>query len=279
MWLKAFWKRISAGGDSPNIGQRRWYQITAALLIVAGLLLLAYTEGWLPGPVARAAAFWPAGLILAGLGLLYAGRPAVGFGLPRFVCERGSSEAGEVWVEAGMAEVRVQALTGADQLAVGAFPNHKGPKVEVEDRHAKLTFDWRRAAPLLSGPWDLALNAQVPWTLHLRSGMGAVSLNLHDLPVTALDLYAWAGPVDLTLPAAGQGEMRLRLVLGDLHLRLPKEVGLQLQVKAGPLANLSLNGSPLTQVAPGEWNTPDYAAAPHRFVVTVDMTGGDLRIS
>jgi hypothetical protein len=263
----------------PNARPRRWYQVWAAILVAAGLLLLAYNEGWLPHWLARAAAFWPAALVVGGLAMLFTGQPALGFKLPAFALERGGVEEGELWIDAGAANVRLEALASADHLAAGEFPNFEGPRVEVQGSHARLVLDRRTAAPLLPGEWKLALSAQLPWAVHVRSGTGAASLNLRDLPVTTLDLNAWAGPVDLALPAAGQGEMNLRLALGDLTLRLPEGAGLNLRLKAGPLVNVIAAGYALTQTAPAEWTTPGFSDSLHRFVLNVDMTAGDLRVS
>jgi hypothetical protein len=279
MGLKALRQRWSILGASPEARQRRAYRIAAILLVGVGLWLLAYNLGWLPDGVARGTAYWPGLVILAGLGLLFVGRPALGLKLPPFAYERGSGEEGELWVDAGAADLRVTALTGSDHLAAGAFPSYAGPKVETEGARVKLILDHRAAAPFLTGEWMLALNAHLPWAMHLRSSLGAVSLNLGELPVTALDLYAGVGAVDLTLPAMGQGAVNLRLGLGDLTVHMPDGVGVWLRLKAGPLVNLHLDGSRLTRTAPNEWATPDFSTAPQHFALTVDLAAGDLRLA
>jgi hypothetical protein len=279
MWLKALRSRFATDGDSREGRQRRWYRISAAGLVGLGLLLLAYNMGWLPEPVARGTAFWPAAVIVAGLGLLVAGRPALGFELPRFVCERGSSEEGDLWLDTGAADVQVESLAGGDHLAAGKFPSYAGPRVEPEGRRMKVVLDRRATAPLMPGAWAVALNAHLPWAVHLRTGTGALVLNLCDLPITVLDLYSFAGPVDLTLPASGQGDMNLRLVLGDLMLHVPDGVGLRLQLRTGPLVNLHLDGSCLIRTAPNEWATLDFSAASQRFSLSVDLAAGDLRLA
>jgi hypothetical protein len=170
-------------------------------------------------------------------------------------------------------------LAVADHLAAGTFPSYAGPRVELEGRRMKVVLDRRATAPLMPGAWAVALNAHLPWAVHLRAGTGALVLNLCDLPITVLDLYSFAGPVDLTLPASGQGDMNLRLVLGDLTLHVPDGVGLRLQLRTGPLVNLHLNGSRLTRTAPNEWATPDFSATPQRFALAVDLAAGDLRLA
>ena len=273
-----FTSRLAARAPTSETGGGRWYRACAVALVAAGLLLLAYNQGWLPDWLARVTAFWPAALIIAGLAMLYTGRPALGFESPPFALERRGVEEGELWIDAGAAEVRLESLTSDDLLATGEFPSFAGPRLEVQGARARLVLDRRGTAPLLPGAWKVALSAQLPWRLHLCSGTGAMSLDLSRLPVDALDLKAWAAPVELCLPATGQGEMNLRLDLGDLTLRLPDGVGLNLRLKAGPLVGVDAAGSPLAQTAPGGWSTPDFAHSPHRFVLNVHMTAGDLRI-
>jgi len=270
--------RPAGGTPAPEARRGRWYRAWAVVLAAAGLWLLAYNQGWLPGWLGRVTAFWPAALIVAGLAMISTGRPALGFGPPPFALERGGAEEGELWIDAGAADVRLEPLANDDHLAAGEFPSFAGPRLEVEGDRARLMLDRRGTAPWLPGAWRVALSAQLPWRLHLRSGTGAISMALSSLPVSGLDLKAWAGPVELCLPATGQGEMNLRLVLGDLTVRLPEGVGLNLKVKAGPLVSLDAADAGLARTAPGEWTTPGFLDSPQRFVLNVEMTAGDLRV-
>jgi hypothetical protein len=271
-----------SGSAAPAVkmaaAQRRGYRVWAAALVGLGLLLLAYNiSGPWPGAGA-AAALWPALVILLGVGLPFVAWWARGFQLPAFACDRNSCEAAELWVTAGTADVRVEAFVGASQLAVGKFPSLAGPQVMKAGAVTRLVMDHRAAAPLLSGGWSAALNKTLPWSLQLRASVGGFVLDLRDLLVVKLDLESVAGPVDLTLPAAGQGEMALRLLLGDLTLRVPEGVGVKLKFEAGPLATLKLNGRRLVRLAADEWATPDFSTAPQRFALRVNMLAGDLKL-
>ena len=261
--------------------QRRWYRFWAVLLIGLGLALLVLNvSGLWPRPGAgTVAAYWPALVVALGAGLPFAARRARGFQLPPFACEREGGEAAELWVRAGTADVRVEALAGVSQLAVGAFASQAGPQVTRTGGVTRLVLDQRAAAPLLTGPWTAALGKGLPWTLDLRASVGALTLDLRDLTVAKLDLEALAGPVDLTLPAAGQGELRLCLYLGDLTLRVPEGVGVKLIFEAGPLAALKLNGRRWVRQGADEWVTPDFSAAPQRFTLRVKMLVGDLKLA
>ena len=258
--------------------ERGWYRFWAGVCIGLGLLLLAYN---LSGPWAGAGAvvaYWPALVIGLGAGLPFAGRWARGFNVPAFACERDGCEAAELWVTAGTADVEVEAFSGSSQVAVGQFPNPAGPQVTRAGAVTRLVMDRRAAAPLLAGRWTAALGKGLPWTLNLRASVGAFVLNLRDCTVAGLDLESWAGPVELTLPAAGAGELYLRLGLGDLTVRLPDGVGVWLKFEAGPLASLKLNGRRWVRVAADEWATPDYANAAQQCRLRVALWAGDLKL-
>ncbi len=261
--------------------QRRWYRFWAAALIALGLLLLVYNLSAPWQGAGTVVALWPVLVVALGLGLPFVSRWARGLQLPAFACERDSSEAAELWVMSGTADVRVEAFVGASQLAVGQFPSQAGPQVTKAGAVTRLTLDRRTAAPLLTGPWTASLCKGLPWTLRLRASVGGFTLNLRELTVAKLDLDSLAGPVDLTLPAAGQGEMDLRLTLGDLTLHLPEGVGMRLTFEAGPLATLKGNGNGrrLVRLAANDWATSDFATAPERFSVRVNMLAGDLKLA
>ena len=256
---------------------RGWYRLWALVILGLGLALLVYNLSGPPYEVGGMAALWPA--VLLGLGLPFFARWARGLQPPTFACERGESAAAELRVRAGTADVRVEAFAGASQLLVGRFPSPDGPRLERTGEVARLVMDQRAAAPLMEGPWTAALNKGLPWTLDLRASAGALTLDLRDCQVPCLDLESLAGPVDLTLPASGQGEMRLRLGLGDLTLRVPNGVGFKVRFQGGPLAALKLNGRKLVRVASDEWATSGYATAEAHYALTVAMGTGDLNLA
>jgi hypothetical protein len=275
--------RTDPEGAEPAVkiaaAQRRWYRLWAVVLIALGLLLLAYNlSGPWPG-AGSVVALWPALVVLLGLGLPFVGWWGRGFQLPAFACERNGCEAAELWVTGGTADVRVESFIGSSQLAVGQFASLAGPLVTKTGTVTRLVMDRRAAAPLLTGVWTAALSKGLPWTLTLRASVGAFTLNLRDLTVVKLDLESAAGPVDLTLPAAGEGEMNLRLLLGDLTLRVPDGMGVKLKIEAGPLATLRLNDRRLVRLAGDEWATPDFSKASQRFTLKVNLLAGDLKLA
>ena len=78
--------------------------------------------------------------------------------------------------------------------------------------------------------------------------------------------------------AAGQGEMSLRLGLGDLTLRVPEGMAVKVQLAAGPLTHARLDGNRFIQTGPSEWVTPNFSASPQRFTLSISLTAGDLQV-
>jgi hypothetical protein len=257
----------------------RWLAgLLALVLLSAGLALLAAELNLLPvgweQPLAIAA---PAAVMAAGAGLALWDGPDWRRSLPAFAVERDGAACGELVVAAGGQDVDVQALAGSSQLAVGEFPNRRGPRVELRGTAAKIVLDQRRGgAALAGGPWRAALSKSVPWDLDLRATSGHLALNLRDLNVASLKVHSAYGNVDLTLPAQGPGELRLRLALGDLAVTVPEGVEARLRLKVGPLVGVTAPGRRLINVAPNEWMTPLYPTTAERCTVVIDMTAGDL---
>jgi predicted membrane protein len=103
-------------------------------------------------------------------------------------------------------------------------------------------------------------------------------LNLRDLTVTSLSLQSGVGDVDLALPAVGQGDMWLRLGLGDLTLRVPEGMAVKLKLTPGPLTQVRLDGDRFIQTSASEWVTPNFSASAQRFTLSISLTAGDLQV-
>jgi hypothetical protein len=253
-------------------------RLLATALVAAGLGLLATELGVMP-------ADWsPAAAVAAPVAVMAAGTLLAAWGwskprpLPAFAVERGHVECGELAALTGSNDLQVQAFAGSSQLAVGQFPDRRGPKVHLQGTAARLTLEPRRATPFEGGPWSVALAKGLPWELFLRARGGHLDLNLRDLTIASLRVHSDYGNVDLTLPAQGPAEMQLKLALGDLTLAVPDGVEARLRVTAGTLATVKVDERRFIKVAAGEWMTPLYPTTAQRCSVVVDLATGDLRV-
>ena len=259
--------------------QLRRHRLAAALLVLAGALLLAANLNVLPPDVQRVVAGgWPALLILAGAGLLLAGWPQVAAG-PGFALERSDYTAGELTLDAGTADLRLSALEGNAHLAEGQLPTPRGPALTTVETVARLKMTPRLAVPLLPGrAWAVALAPDLPWRMELRSSLGDFDLDLQALNLAALELHSTIGDVALTLPAEGQAEVGISLGLGNLTLRVPETMAVKVKVTRGRLATLKPEARRFVELAPGEWATPLYAVSTERCTLTVSLGTGDLTL-
>jgi hypothetical protein len=264
-------------GANGWLGQRRWHRLGALLFLALGGLLLAANLRLLsPAATNLVGWVWPLVVLAAGVWLVWAGRaaPAANFSL-----ERGDYTAGELGLSAGTADFELRALPAGGALAEGWLPAARGPEFAAEAGKVCLRMTPRLAVP---GPtqdrWSMGLSPDLPWTLHLRSSLGNMALDLRDLPLTTLQAHSDLGHIDLTLPAHGQAEVGLRLGLGNLTLRVPEGMAVKVKISRGRLATLRPEARRFVELAPGEWATPLFAVSPARCTVTVTMWAGDLTL-
>ena len=231
-----------------------------------------------PNGSARAGAWQPALVIIAGLVIAAFSRAALNFAPPSFAFDREECEAACVQVASFAADTRVGAFAGTTQLTVGQFSGEAGPGLQIDAArgHARLVLDHHAATPFISGDWSADLVKNLPWSFDLRSTLGHFILNLRDLNVGGFRLRSLAGNVDLTLPAAGQGEMDLRLTFGDLTLRLPEGMAVKIRVTRGLLADIQLDEKRFIRTGENEWVTPYFSSSPNRFALTLTLVTGDL---
>jgi hypothetical protein len=94
--------------------------------------------------------------------------------------------------------------------------------------------------------WDLRLNNDVPMNLNLDMGAGTSDLQLAGLSLTGLDIRLGAGKstVDLSSDWARDLDVAIDAGAAIVTVRLPKDVGVRVEVDAGPIA---INASGLTK--------------------------------
>jgi hypothetical protein len=142
----------------------------------------------------------------------------------------------------------------------------------VQDHGASLTWPWQTPA----SDWTLFLNPTVPTALNLEIGAGEADLALGGLTLT--DLVVANGAGDTTLDLSGDWSASLdatvRIGAGDLTLRLPRHVGVQIEVDqvtghvdAGGFAE-----------ADGFYTNAAFGEAPVNLTIEVDQGVGDVNL-
>jgi hypothetical protein len=149
--------------------------------------------------------------------------------------------------------------------------------------------------------WDLGLDPTVEMELRLDSGAGSVNFDLSELTLSYLQIDGsagsatvalpdgvydvkydqGAGSLTMTLPENGRQTVELDGAAGSMTLYLPASMAARVEIDSGAG---SFNPSPrFTQVSgsdnnEGVWETEDYADAPDRVDVIIDMGAGSVTI-
>lgn len=117
---------------------------------------------------------------------------------------------------------------------------------------------------------DVRLNERPIWTVKLGMGAGQGDIDLSRLDVKKLDVEVGVADLDLKLGGrAGQSDVKISSGIASITLRIPKNVGCQIE-KDGAL-NLNQMDD-LTKVNDGLYETPGYATATKK--ITVKYEGG-----
>lgn len=118
--------------------------------------------------------------------------------------------------------------------------------------------------------WTLNLNNQTPMQVKIDLGAGETNLILGDLNLSRLELNSGAGSarVDLGGTRAANLDVRVQMGVGSLTLRLPRNVGVRVELSGG-----------LGDSSTGEWIPLDGALVNEAYgqsgaQVNVKITGG-----
>jgi hypothetical protein len=178
--------------------------------------------------------------------------------------ELGDADSVRVEIELGAGDLTVAG--GAQDLLEADFTYNVDklkPSVEYSDGTIVVSQPEIGGVPALLGitdfrnEWDLRLHDGVPMALTLDMGAGTSDLRLGGLSLTELDVNLGAGlsTIDLTGDWANDLEAVIESGAAELILRLPRDVGVRVEVETGPTAvsapDLTQDGNVYTNDAYG----------------------------
>jgi hypothetical protein len=156
--------------------------------------------------------------------------------------ELGDAESVRVEIVLGAGDLQVTG--GAEKLLEADFTYNVDklkPEVEYKDGTLAVRQPEVKGLPDLRditdyrNEWDLRLYDQVPMDLSMDVGAGSSDLQLAGLSLTGLDINLGAG--DSTIDLGGDWARNLDATIdtgaGDISLRLPRDVGVRVEVQAG----------------------------------------------
>jgi len=159
--------------------------------------------------------------------------------------ELGNAETVRVEIDYGAGDLQVAG--GAEKLLEADFTYNVArlkPEVEYADGTLVVRQPETRGIPVLPGitgfrnEWDLRFNDEAPMELQMNMGAGTSDLQLTGLSLIKLDISLGAGISTIDLSGDWERDLDVAIDSGaaDITVRLPGEVGVRVEVEAGPTA-------------------------------------------
>jgi hypothetical protein len=156
--------------------------------------------------------------------------------------ELGDTESVRVEIEMGAGDLEVTG--GAEKLLEAVFNYNVArlkPEVEYTDDMLIVQLPKVKGLPAMGdiadfrNEWDLRLNNEIPMDLSVNMGAGTSDLQLAGLSLTGLDVSLGAGEstIDLSGGWASDLDATIDAGAGDISIRLPRDVGVRVEVGAG----------------------------------------------
>ena len=175
-------------------------------------------------------------------------------------------DATSVQVEINMGAGNLQVTGGADKLLESDFVYNVArlkPEVRYTDGTLVVEQPDTNGLPVLQGitdfhnEWSLRLSDSAPMDLSVKLGAGSSNLNLAGLSLTGLDISLGAGEYTIDLSGDWTRDLDVTIDTGaaNIRLRLPRNVGVRVQLEAGPhtiqTTDLTQDGDVYTNAAYG----------------------------
>jgi hypothetical protein len=157
--------------------------------------------------------------------------------------ERGDANAVNAEIQMGAGKLDVSG--GASELLEASFTynveeldpraTYTNGRLEVRDSGVNMGIASLADLDEFRNEWDLKLNEDVPMEMKINLGAGPSNLALGALALTSLNINGGAGEITIDLTGTWRNDLDARIAggLGDLHLTLPREVGVRIEVDPG----------------------------------------------
>lgn len=296
------------------------FRLWPLVLIVIGLdLLLGRQSPALGGIIGVAALVIIVVLMLAGpsLGLV----PKLDVVVDAFTEPLGDAESARVNLNTSVGETTVYALDDSTAL-IDAEISHVG-EVELTssgestkvvslsqlDKEVNIGMNW--VSGLFANQqelyWNIGLSPAVPLDLRINSGLGNNRLDLSALQLSALNVSAGVGTINLILPSMPESyNVALNAGTGEIRVTIPSDAALRLDINGGVgQVTLDLPDNAAVQIAGGSgigsvnvpsgfnrvsgnedegigdrgvWETPNFESADRQIIIKYEGGVGGLDI-
>jgi DNA-binding MarR family transcriptional regulator len=192
-----------------------------------------------------------------------------------FVARLGSVSEGRLLFTRGMTGVEVEGSRDMDDLVRVRF-ERTTPDVQVQG--GIVTVRQRHA--FLSGPdsGSVALNASIPWSVEVRSGLSGSKLDLRDVALQELRVKSGTSGLEMWL-GRPEGVVPVRLMQGSDKVKIHLVAGAagRINLKQGG-SNLNLDGRRIASSGPTIWHSPDYNPTAGRYEISLHSGVNNLTV-
>ncbi len=250
-----------------RLSQGLWW--IGLALIAAGLLgLFASVHMPVPIPVLIGA-----GVTALGLNILLSGDLVVG-SEPRVFTARGQVVRGELLARAALSDLVVSSGPN-DRVASVRYGPIGRPDFHAESGVAHLRLRGGLLRPNIAR-WQADLASNVLWDIDARSSLGDLVLNLRDLRLERVTARTLAGRLAVNCPTRGYVQMRLKTGIGIVEVRIPPEVGVQVAIRRGELATVTIKNERLLALSQRRYTTHDFETAATQIEIVIESAAGDI---
>ena len=252
-------------------------------IIVVGVLLLLSNLNLLPVDIWRL--IWPLALVVLGLWFLIGPRFMGGNRERRELARplEGTRRA-EVKLTYGAGSLTLGALDVPGQLLSGVFEGGVRESIRRDGDFASVKLEGiGMPVPVVfvgsqGQIWRVRLSPDVEIQLNLETGASENTLDLTHLRVVDLKVQSGASSTDVMLPVSA-GNMRVKIESGaaSVTLRVPQGVAARIKGESF-LSGFEVDAARFPRVDNHHYESPDYATAANRVVITAEMGVGSVKV-
>lgn len=281
--------------------------IWGTILLFLGTVFILQTTGVLPWTLWETLwKFWPAVLILVGIGILLRGfniwlvsllsvailggclgiaivqhGPIHASSMESETVPLGNLERADVYIEFHAGSLDIGSLaSGSPELAEIDYEVINGHKtldrslqIQGETAELRLSAVYDEVWSDSGVDWRVDLTRNIPLSISVRSAASSMELNLRRLMLTRLLLDVDAGNYNVILPSsAGYTSVDVDANVANLEISVPDNVAVKILINGG-LNLIDVDKSRFPQDG-DYYQSPDYASAANRVEIVIDSDIG-----
>jgi hypothetical protein len=249
------------------------------LLIIVGVLFFLQTQGII-GNVFRY--FWPLALILVGgwiiLNVYWRPDPST---VERFSVPLGAAKSARFKFSHGAGQIEITGGAPAGQALVGTAATGMNKESRLDGDRLEVKVEAGPSFVPFVGPvegvWRFQLTQEIPSTLTVESGASSLNLDLHDVPVTRVELETGASSSNVIMPARGVSMLDVEAGVASVNIRIPEGTAARIRMKEG-VSSLQVDTTRFPQLDSGLYQSAGFETAIDRTEINIESGLGSVSV-